>query len=396
MSRVIETFLVFLRLGLTSFGGPIAHLGYFRREFVERRAWIAESEYADLVALCQFLPGPASSQVGFALGLRRAGLGGGLAAWLGFTMPSAGIMIAAAAGLYLFATPEGAALAHGMKLVAVAVVAHAVVGMARNLCATWLRGAIALAALAGLLTIANAWAQPALIAAGGVLGLMFARASQPLAEAAGPRVRWLGLLLLLALFAALLAGLPLAARASGDPFVAGADSFYRAGALVFGGGHVVLPLLEAETVARGLVTQDQFLAGYGAAQALPGPLFAFAAFLGAAGAGAQPPLAMALTALAFVFLPGLLLVAACLPLWQALKRNPRAQAFVAGANAAVVGVLAGALYDPVFVSSVRDWRDLVLASAGFAALQWLKAPSWAVVFGVAATGAALSLWGGFL
>lgn len=396
MGAAIEVFLVFLRLGLTSFGGPVAHLSYFRTEFVERRKWIADGAYADLVALCQFLPGPASSQVGFALGLQRAGPLGGLAAWLGFTAPSAAIMFAAAAGLYWFATPEGQALAHGLKLVAVAVVAHAVFGMARNLCTTWLRWLIALAALAALLSIANAWAQPALIGMGGVIGLLFAWPRSAPEAPAPPALNWRAPAFLFALFLVLLLGLPLVAQHSDNALLARADAFYRAGALVFGGGHVVLPLLEAETVATGWVSQEQFLAGYGAAQALPGPLFSFAAFLGAAGAAGAAPWAMGLVALICVFLPGLLLVAAGLPLWQALKHGRRALGFVAGANAAVVGVLAAALYDPIFLSSVRDWRDLALAVAGFAALQWLKAPSWAVVLVIGAAGAALSLWGSFL
>lgn len=393
MGGALEIFLVFLRLGLVSFGGPIAHLGYFRNELVARRKWLDDAAYADLVALCQFLPGPTSSQVGFALGLQRAGLAGGVAAWLGFTAPSAALMIAAAASLYWFATPEGQALAHGLKLVAVAVVAHAVYGIARSLCVTWLRALIAVAALVALLLAANAWTAPALIALGGLVGVAFARVAPAAETGEDAHPRWFGPAALLALFAALLIGLPAAAHVGADPLLARADSFYRAGALVFGGGHVVLPLLEAETVGRGWVDQSQFLAGYGAAQALPGPLFAFAAFLGAAGPGAAPPLAAALVALAFVFLPGLLLAAACLPLWRFLKRYRWALGFVAGANAAVVGVLAAALYDPIFRSAVQGLGDLALAATGFAALQWLKAPSWAVVLGVGAAGSALSLLG---
>lgn len=390
-----EVFVAFLRLGLTSFGGPVAHLSYFRAEFVDRRGWISDTAYADLVALCQFLPGPASSQVGFALGLKRAGPLGGLAAWLAFTGPSALLMLAAACGLFLFETRAGAAIAHGLKLVAVAVVAHAVAGMARTLLRTWLRWLIALGALAALLAATSAWAQPAVIAVGGLIGVLFAQAPAPQpAPAARPKLA--GAALLFAAFLALLIGLPLLAQVSGDPFVDRADAFYRAGALVFGGGHVVLPLLEAETVAPGWVSQEQFLAGYGAAQALPGPLFAFSAFLGAAGSGDAPPWAMGAVALAFVFLPGMLLVAAGLPAWERMKHWPRALTFVTGANAAVVGVLAAAFYNPILSSSVRGWEDALLAALGFVALQWLRAPSWAVVLCVGAAGAALSFWGGFL
>lgn len=392
MAAPIEVFWIFLRLGLTSFGGPIAHLSYFRTEFVKRRKWLDDAAYGDLVALCQFLPGPASSQVGFALGLRRAGALGGAAAWLGFTAPSAALMIAAASSLYLFATPEGQALAHGLKLVAVAVVAHAVLGMTRALCTTWLRVLIAVAVLMALLALDNAWAAPVLIATGGAVGLAFARvASAP--GGAPPRSNWAVPIALFLVFVLLLVGLPVAAQSIDDPLLARADAFYRSGALVFGGGHVVLPLLEAEVVGRGWIEETRFLAGYGAAQALPGPLFTFAAFLGAAGAGEAPPLVAALVALAFVFLPGLLLVAAGLPLWESLKHLPRALGFVAGTNAAVVGVLAAALYDPIFTTTVRGPIDLALAAAGFAALQWAKAPSWTVVLGLGAAGATLSLLG---
>ncbi len=399
----LDVFLVFLRLGLTSFGGPVAHLGYFREAFVARRKWIDEAGYADLVALCQFLPGPASSQVGFALGLKRAGALGGLAAWLGFTAPSAALMIAVAYGADWFASPEGQAIAHGLKLVAVSIVAHAVFGMARNLCKDTFTRALALAALAVSLLVATVWVQPAVIFAGGLVAVLVARGPHPPAspgtspasggrngaEALFPRSGGMGAgWALLALFFVLLISLPLLA-AQGGVFAI-MDSFYRAGALVFGGGHVVLPLLEAETVARGWLTPDAFLAGYGAAQALPGPLFAFAAYLGAAG-GPMPGWTGGLLALAFLFLPGLLLVAGALPLWEALKRRPRAMAFVRGANAAVVGVLAAALWDPVITSGVASPADAAIAAAGFALLQWAKAPAWLVVLVVGAGGAGATL-----
>lgn len=386
MSSAVEIFFVFLRLGLTSFGGPVAHLGYFREAFVVRRKWIDDAAYADLVALCQFLPGPASSQVGYALGLRRGGALGGLAAWLGFTTPSALMMIAVAGGLAWFTTPTGQAIAHGLKLVAVAIVAHAVFGMARALVRDVTTGLIAIVACAALLVFPTIWMQPLVIVLGGLLALMLAKRTTDTAKPAAVRPRaWP-----LALFVVLLIGLPLVAHLGGP--LAIADSFYRAGALVFGGGHVVLPLLEAETVGGGWVSQDEFLAGYGAAQALPGPLFAFAAFLGAAG-GPLPGIAGGLIALVFVFLPGLLLVAGAAPAWDALKTRAWATAFVRGAGAAVVGVLAAALYDPVFTSAVRGWPDVALAIAGFALLQWAKAPAWLVVLVVGAAGAGLVLAG---
>jgi chromate transporter len=382
----LEVLLVFLRLGLTSFGGPVAHLGYFREAFVVRRRWIDEAGYADLVALCQFLPGPASSQVGFALGLKRAGLAGACAAWLGFTAPSAALMLAVAYGADTFATPTGQAVAHGLKLVAVAVVAHAVFGMARSLCTDWTTRALAVAATAATLAVATAWAAPAIIAAAGLVCLaLAARApAAPVPPVAATNPAWAPL----ALFAALLVALPLLAPQGGAYAIA--DAFYRAGALVFGGGHVVLPLLDAETVGRGWLDAEAFLAGYGAAQAVPGPLFTFAAYLGAAG-GPMPGWTGGLVALVAVFAPGLLLVLAALPWWERLKAMPRARGFVRGANAAVVGVLAAALWSPVIATGVRGWPDALVAAAGFALLQWAKAPAWLVVILVAGAGMALAL-----
>lgn len=399
-------FIVFLRLGLTSFGGPVAHLGYFREAFVVRRKWIDEAAYADLVALCQFLPGPASSQVGFALGLKRGGAMGGLAAWLGFTAPSAILMLAVASGLAWFATPAGQAIAHGLKLVALVIVAHAVLGMAQSLVRDVATGVIAIFACAALVFFPVVWMQPLVIVLGGLICVLrrppspAAPVLSPLAgeerhgavsssvqrsgtgEVASAKPKTEGALL--ALFVVLLCTLPFLANLGG-PFAI-ADAFYRAGLFVFGGGHVVLPLLEAETVGRGWLGQDAFLAGYGAAQALPGPLFAFAAFLGASG-GPMPGVTGGLLALVFLFLPGLLLVAALLPYWEALKARPGAARFVAGAGAAVVGVLAAALYNPVFTSAVRGWPDIAIAAAGFAVLQWMKAPAWLVVLIVTVAGA---------
>lgn len=392
-----EVFVAFLRLGLTSFGGPVAHLGYFRDAFVVRRKWIDEAGYADLVALCQFLPGPASSQVGFALGLKRAGALGGLAAFVGFTLPSALLMLAVASGMSFFATPAGEAVAHGLKLVAVAIVAQAVLGMAASLCRDWLTRGIAIVACVTLLFSAQAWMQPLAIALGGLLALAFASGSaglRPATEREGEhKMRAIGPRSnspLVMLFVVLLLGLPLLAH-FGGPF-AMADSFYRAGALVFGGGHVVLPLLEAETVGRGWLGEGEFLAGYGAAQALPGPLFAFAAFLGAAG-GPVHGVVGGLIALVFLFLPGLLIIAGALPCWDRLKSRAWAMGFVRGAGAAVVGVLAAALYDPVFTSAVRGPADLAVTAGGFALLHWARAPAWLVVLVVGAAGAGLVLAG---
>ena len=383
-----EVFRAFLKLGLTSFGGPIAHLGYFRNELVLRRQWIDEAGYGDLVALCQFLPGPASSQVGFALGiLRGKGLLGGLAAWLGFTMPSALVLLAFALGAGAFTGPAADGFLHGLKLVAVAVVAQAVWGMARTLAPDRTRAAIALAALAIVTLAGGSFGQIAAIALGALAGLTLCRGEGPTitGRLRFPVSRRLGLVLLL-LFALLLALPPLLAAGTGDQAVALFDAFYRAGALVFGGGHVVLPLLQAQVVTPGWVGNESFLAGYGLAQAVPGPLFSFAAYLGAVMEPAPHGLAGAAIALVALFLPGLLLVYGMLPFWDALRSRPAAQAAMRGANAAVVGILGAALYNPVWVSAVLSPRDFALALAGFLLLMVWKAPSWIVVVSLAAAG----------
>lgn len=389
-----HVFLVFLRLGLTSFGGPVAHLAYFRREFVERRGWISDADYADLVALCQFLPGPASSQAGFALGLRQAGLAGGIAAFAGFTTPSALLMFAAAAGLIVMTGPVAEAVVHGLLLVAVSVVAQAVYGMARSLCRDAATIALAAASCMLLLVLPLPFLQPAVIAGAAGLGALLLQPAIPSRSppAHAPPARGRALLPLLA-FAILLVGLPTLAFATGWAPAIVADAFYRSGALVFGGGHVVLPLLEAETVGRGWLAEETFLAGYGAAQALPGPLFAFAAFLGAASGTGLPPLAGGLIALVCAFLPGFLLVAAVLPVWRSLVARPAAAGAVRAASAAVVGVLAAALWRPVITTSIAGPADIVIAAAGFLALQVLRWPSWAVVALVAAAGMASRLTG---
>lgn len=361
-----EVFLAFLQLGVTSFGGPVAHLGFFREAFVNRRKWLSDAAYGELVALCQFLPGPASSQVGFGLGWLRAGPLGALAAFTAFTLPSALVLVLVAMGAAWFDSPLGATLLASLKLIAVAIVAHAVWGMARNLCPDRQRAAIGFAGAAVVLLASSAVAQIAVIAAGALAGLALCKSEGKTADA-GLEIsvaRPLGLACL-AVFALLLVGLPLIAAGGGLSLF---DSFYRSGALVFGGGHVVLPLLERETVAAGAMSADTFLAGYGAAQAVPGPLFTFAAYLGHEMGSEANGIAGALIALIAIFLPGFLLLIGVLPFWNAIRRRPAIASALAGANAAVVGVLGAALYDPVFRSAVSDSTDMAIAMAGFAML----------------------------
>lgn len=380
-------FLVFLRLGLTSFGGPVAHLGYFREELVVRRRWLSERNYADLVALCQFLPGPASSQVGMALGLARAGYPGALAAWLGFTLPSAVALILFALGLAHWGDAVPAGLLHGLKVVAVAVVAQAVWGMARSLCPDAPRISLMAVAACAVLWWSSAWAQVLVLALAALVGLWTlapgqGAAHEPLPIPVGRRagMAWL------ALFVALLLGLPWAAAVFPHATLAVADAFYRAGSLVFGGGHVVLPLLQAELVPTGWVDQDTFLAGYGAAQAVPGPLFTFAAFLGASLQMGPQGVWGALVCLLAIFAPSFLLVAGALPFWEGLRAHPRMQAALAGVNAAVVGLLVAALYQPVWTSAIHTPQDVALALlAGVALMAW-KLPPWLVVAACAGAG----------
>lgn len=383
-----EVFIAFLRLGLTSFGGPVAHLGYFRDELVLRRRWIGDNGYADLVALCQFLPGPASSQLGFALGvLRGGGLLGGLAAWAGFTLPSAIVLFGFALAAASFTGPLAAGFVHGLKLVAVAIVAQAVWGMAKSLTPDRERAGIALAAVALATLVAGAAGQLGAIVLGAFAGLWLCRSAQaaPAGHLHFPVSRRAGVVALL-LFAVLLALPPVIVAVTGNGAVALFDAFYRSGALVFGGGHVVLPLLEAETVATGWVDESTFLAGYGLAQAVPGPLFTFAAYLGAVAEPAIGGAAGAAIALVAIFLPGLLLVYGMLPFWDGFCQHPAAQSAMRGANAAVVGILAAALYDPVWTSAVTSKPDFVLALAGFLLLTIWKTPSWAVVLLLGAAG----------
>jgi chromate transporter len=386
-STAWSVFLAFLRLGLTSFGGPIAHLGYFRDEFVTRRRWLSERSYADLVALCQFLPGPASSQVGMAIGLSRAGLGGALAAWVGFTLPSALALILFALGMSAWGDVMPAGFLHGLKVVAVAVVAQAVWSMARNLCTDTARISIAVVAACVSLLLPNTWGQLGIIAVAAVVGLLLFKPIQGSAHEALPMpvTRRTGLILLL-LFFGLLFGLPLLAQAWPNQTLALVDAFYRAGSLVFGGGHVVLPLLQLEVVPRGWVSNDIFLAGYGAAQAVPGPLFTFAAFLGASMSTSPGGWMGGLVCLLAIFLPSFLLVAGALPFWEQLRRQVRAQAALAGVNAAVVGLLLAALYQPVWISAVLKPEDFGLALLAFAALMFWKLPPWLVVIFSGLTG----------
>jgi chromate transporter len=390
----LEVLRVFLKLGLMSFGGPIAHLGYFREEFVVRRRWLDDATYTDLVALCQFLPGPASSQVGFSIGLIRAGYPGGLAAWTGFTLPSAIALVAFAYGAAALDGPIGMGLSHGLKLVAVAIVAQAVAGMARTLCPDRQRASIAAAATVIILCDASSIAQVAVILMGGLVGLWLCRDDAPASASAAvlalPVSRRMGILSL-ALFGFLLTGLPLIRRLVPDPAVALFDSFYRSGALVFGGGHVVLPLLRDAFVTPGWVSDSTFLSGYAAAQAVPGPLFSFAAFLGAVVHPSPHGLAGATLGLIAVFLPGILILVGTLPFWNILRARAGARAVMHGINAAVVGLLAAALYNPVWTSSVKNAQDLGVAIIGFVSLTvWRAPPLWVVLLGALA-GIAMSV-----
>ncbi|MBK1634527.1 chromate efflux transporter [Rhodovulum adriaticum] len=389
--RPAEVFAVFLRLGLTSFGGPIAHLGYFRDEFVTRRRWLSDAAYADLVALCQFLPGPASSQVGFALGLMRAGWRGALAAFAGFTLPSALLLLAFALGADAIDGPLGTGALAGLKIVAVAIVAQAVLGMSRSLCPDRPRAAIALGAVAVLAFVPGAAGMIGAIVLGALAGLVLGGEGRSLGGPVAPGVTRRQAGLALAAFFGLLILLPLVAGwAQGLAVI---DGFYRAGALVFGGGHVVLPLLQAGVVAPGWVSEADFLTGYGAAQAVPGPLFTFAAYLGAMLDPAPSGITGAALALGAVFLPGFLVLVGVLPFWDRFRAMGRAQALMRGANAAVVGILGAALYDPVFTTAIGDMRDFALALACFLALTLWKAPALAVVALGAAGGAGLALLG---
>lgn len=380
---MLEVLAVATRLGLTSFGGPVAHLGYFRDEYVVRRQWLDEVSYADLVALCQFLPGPASSKVGIAIGILRAGLPGGVAAWLGFTLPSALLLAAFAYSAALLGETSNAGWLHGLKIAAVAVVALAVWGMARTLCPDKERASLAIGAAVLALNLPGLPGQLIPIVVGGLIGWRFLGGSAsalpvPLALRVG---RTLAIACWVLLFG-LLVALPLTRQVSSSPALALFDSFFRTGSLVFGGGHVVLPLLHAEVVAPGWVTEERFVAGYGAAQAVPGPLFTFSAYLGAVMDGA----AGATIALVAIFLPGFLMTIGSLPFWETLRSRGGFQAALVGVNAAVVGLLLAALYHPVWTSAIRGAADVAFALVAFGLLAMWKWPPWLVVV-LAAAGA---------
>ena len=370
-----EVFGAFLKLGLTSFGGPVAHLGYFRAEFVERRKWLSESNYADLVALCQFLPGPASSQVGIAIGLSRGSYLGALAAWIAFTLPSAIALVLFAYGLSVVSGDYGGGWLHGLKVAAVAVVANAILGMARTLTPDRERATLAIVAMAVAFAIPSAWGQIGAILLGGVVGVSLLRGavSDDQTVLPLPVGRMTGAIAL-SIFFVLLVGLPALASMTRNSDVQLFDTFYRVGSLVFGGGHVVLPLLKAEVVPT-WVSNDAFLAGYGAAQAVPGPLFTFAGYLGAVIGGWK----LAVLCLIGIFLPSFLLLIGVLPFWDALRKKAAAQATMRGVNAAVVGLLLAAFYDPVWSAGILNKADYALASAAFLLLFMWKTPPWLVV-----------------
>ncbi|HWP34709.1 MAG TPA: chromate efflux transporter, partial [Thermodesulfobacteriota bacterium] len=386
MKGIGEVSRLFLVLGLTAFGGPNAHLALFQRELVERRGFLGPAAYAELVALCQFLPGPASSQVAIGLGTYRAGPAGGLAAWLAFTLPSALAMIAFAYGVARLA-PGDAGWIHGLKGAALAIVAQAVWDMGHRLAPDWPRRAIAALTAAAMLLWHTPAAQLAVLAAAGAAG---AALFDPPRAGAGDRlpapIPVRAGLVCLALFFALLLLLPAARAVTGDPWLAQLEAFYRVGSLVFGGGHVVLPLMEARVVGAGWVNRDEFLAGYGAVQAMPGPLFSFAAYLGAASRVGPGGLAGGLAALAAVYLPSFLLLFGALPLWERLRRLRLARAALTGLNAAVVGLLAAALYDPLWREAVRGPFDFLLALAALAALTRGRWPPWLVVIAAGTAG----------
>ena len=387
MSGFLEVLRVALRLGLTSFGGPIAHLGYFRAEYVVRRKWLDEKSYADLVALCQFLPGPASSQVGMAIGIARAGLPGALAAWLGFTLPSAFLLVAFAFGVNAVGAAAAAGWLHGLKVVAVAVVAQAVWGMAKSLCPERQRATLAIVAAIVTLSWPTAVGQLFALIAAAIIGWLFlapatlaaqTHAQFPVSRRAGV-IAWI-------IFFVLLLGLPMIRTLAQNHWLDVFDSFFRVGSLVFGGGHVVLPLLQAEVVGPGWITDEQFVAGYGATQAVPGPLFTFSAYLGAVMNGWRG----ALLTLVAIFLPSFLLVIGALPFWDRLRANAKFQSALSGINAAVVGLLIAALYQPVWTSAIHSPADFALGLVGFGLLMFWQWPPWIVVVLSAAAGEMLA------
>jgi chromate transporter len=395
LGKWTEVFVVFLRLGLTSFGGPIAHLGYFHDDLVVRRKWLEEKMYADLVALCQFLPGPASSKIGIAVGLSRAGYAGALAAWAGFTLPSALALVLFAYGVAAFGDALGSGWLHGLKVAAVAVVAQAVLSMMRSLAPDRERATLAVVAAALVLAVPSAWGQIGTILLGGLAGITVLRTHAPTDHVAMPHaVSRTAAIVAIVLFFAILFGLPLVLAAFPSHSVRLFEAFYRAGSLVFGGGHVVLPLLQASVVPPGWVSNDAFLAGYGAAQAVPGPLFTFSAYLGAVMGPAPNGWLGAGLCLVAMFLPSFLLVIGPLPFWDDLRRQDWARSALRGVNAAVVGLLLAALYNPVWTAGITNAGDFALACAAFLLLFMWQTPPWLVVILCAAVGALVGLFPG--
>lgn len=390
---VATVFLAFLRLGLTSFGGPVAHIGYFHNEFVDRRKWLDERAFADLVALCQFLPGPASSQVGIGIGLSRAGLPGALAAWVAFTLPSAIALIMFGYGVLAFGDAVESGALNGLKVVAVAVVAQAVWTMAKSLCPDAKRATLAAAAAIGVLAIPSPFAQVGAIVIGGLYGWAALRADIVTDHIdLGVRISKFVAITALFLFFAGLIGLPVLASLYPSQTMALVDSFYRSGSLVFGGGHIVLPLIQSEVVPPGWVSKDAFLAGYGATQAVPGPLFTFAAYLGTVMTGAPNGIVGGIICLLAIFASSFLLVIGAMPFWDALRRITEIRNALMGVNAAVVGLLLAALYDPVWTSAILSAADFGLAMAAFTLLVFWKTPPWLVVVLTAFGGWALHAW----
>ncbi|MCK0470957.1 chromate transporter [Halalkalibacter sp. APA_J-10(15)] len=386
---LLEIFLISTRLGLTSFGGPVAHLGYFHEEYVRRRKWMDEKSYADLVALCQFLPGPASSQVGMGIGLMRGGLIGGVISFIGFTFPSVVVLILFALVLLQYGALD-AGWIQGLKIVAVVVVAHAILGMAKNLTPDVKRKTIAMAAVVIVLIWQAVFSQVVVILGAAVVGYLLYRNQKIDDSAAGrsfPITRRVGTFCLL-LFVGLLISLPILRELTSSTLVAMIDSFYRAGSLVFGGGHVVLPLLEREFVPTGWLTEEQFLAGYGAAQAVPGPLFTFASYIGAVMNGWLG----GIIATVAIFTPAFLLVFGALPFWDQLRRNEKVKGALMGVNAAVVGILLAALYDPIFTSAITTSVDFSFAVLLFGMLVFWKLPPWVVVLTGAIGGSLLAIF----
>jgi chromate transporter len=386
----IQVFLVFLKLGFTAFGGPVAHIAFFREEFVVRKRWITESDYSEIVALCQFLPGPASSQVGLTIGLSRAGYLGSLAAWLGFTMPSATLLLILALGYSNYGDVISLGLLTGLKIVTVAVVAQAVWGMAKIICIDNTRITIMLLSAVGLLLFQSVYTPLATIAFAGLLGVWLFKPTLDMTESrlVFSISNFSGALWFL-VFTLFLFGLPIIQLFVDQPILDVVSAFFRSGSLVFGGGHVVLPLLEAEMVKTGWVTKDAFLAGYGATQAVPGPLFTFSAFLGAVLTGPISGVFGALLALFSIFLPSFLLVYSVLPFWKSVRVRPRIRAALAGINASVVGILFAALYQPVFVGGVSATNDFIGVIIAFGALMYWKLPPWLVVIAGGTIGAVL-------